>query len=410
MKIAYLAPEIPALSATFVYNEILQLEKQGFEIQPFSVHKPKKIISNNADLLNLEQRVISIYSCAKKLVLKDFFYILKNYPTRFFSAFRLLLADIMNASFFSRTSFGLIFRFFYAFHLANNLIQSRCEHIHVHFAHVPTDLAMYAAKLAGISFSVTAHANDLFQRGWLLKEKVDRSCFFVTISEFNKQFLIEHGANESKIKIVRCGVDSQEFNHSIKFKKQNLEIPKLGVVARLIEKKGIDTLIKAVFELKKQAVQVQLYIAGSGDLLETHKELVNSLNLNEHIIFLGAIPHKDIAEFVSSLDIFILPCKKDKSGDMDGIPVVLMEAMLLGIPVISTSISGIPELVIDQETGLLVLPENSQTLALAIKKFLTDSEKKEVIVKNAIEKVKNEFDLTKNTENLANLFKHFVNS
>ncbi len=401
MKVAYLAPELPALSATFVYNEIFQLEKLGLDIATFSVHDNQAIFSD-LDLQGLKKRTIFLYQTSKLTVILDQFELLIKYPGAYAKGLSLLFKDIKNTGVFTRLGMGLAYRFFYAGTLANQLIKQECEHIHVHFAHIPTDLAMYASTLAGIGFSVTAHANDLFQRGWLLKEKVDRAKFFITISEYNRQFLITQGADGNKITVLHCGVDPSQFSLREGFIPSN--IPKIGVVARLVEKKGIDHLINAVAHLKKQAKVYQLAIVGDGPLLGEHQVLASSLGLSsKEVIFLGAIDHKEIASFVKSLDVFVLPCQKDSEGDMDGIPVVLMEAMLSGVPVISTPLTGIPELIIQGETGLLASSKNLSELVACIQESIegVNSTKKRVI--KGISKVKSDFSLIKNSLSLYHL-------
>ena len=116
-----------------------------------------------------------------------------------------------------------------------------------------------------------------------------------------------------------------------------------------------------------------------------------------------------MAEFITSLDVFVLPCQKDCNGDMDGIPVVLMEAMLSGVPVVSTEISGIPELVIDGVTGLLVKPGDEQALAIAVSKLMADVSLKNSMIINAMTKVKEEFSLKSNTRKLNDMFNQVIN-
>jgi len=402
MKIAYLAPEIPALSATFVYNEIFQLEQLGLEIQPFSVHDNQAVFSDPS-LQDLKSRTHFLYQTPIYSVIADQIKIFLKRPASYIKGLVLLVKDIITTGAFTRLSMGMVYRFFYSASLANQLIKKNCKHIHVHFAHVPTDLAMYAATLAGIEYSVTAHANDLFQRGWLLKEKVERAKFFITISEYNRQFLIAQGADENKITVLHCGVDPAQFSLREGFIPS--QIPKIGVVARLVEKKGIDHLINAVAYLKKNAKPYQLAIVGDGPLLDEHQALANSLGLSsKEASFLGAIDHQEIASFIKSLDVFVLPCQKDSAGDMDGIPVVLMEAMLSGVPVISTPLSGIPELIIHNETGLLASTESISVFADCIVKSIQDidSTKKRVI--KGVEKVQIDFSLIKNSLKLH----HFI--
>jgi glycosyltransferase involved in cell wall biosynthesis len=402
MKIAYLAPELPALSATFVYNEILQLEKMGTQVIPFSVHRPKGEISDPV-IKALKKRVAYLYERPRGSVLKSHFRLLIRSPKRYLTVVLMLLSDMFKLVRSPRNAMGLAFRFFYAASLADDLIRHRCEHIHVHFAHIPTDIAMYAARLTGIGFSVTSHANDLFERGWLLPQKAARSVFFGTISEFNRRFLEQNDVNVNQVEIVRCGVDLTQFHTR---EMQSISDPvRIGMVGRLVEKKGVDDLIATMALLKQQGVKAVLSIAGSGPLESDLKTLAYELGLNDGSIeFLGPLAHQDVADFIVELDMFVLPCKQDSQGDMDGIPVVLMEAMLSGVPVISTKISGIPELIIDNESGLIVEPSDSEALADAIRQLIEDDKLRKKVVMGAVAKVTTTFSLSGNVEKLNNLF------
>jgi len=166
MKIAYLAPEIPALSATFVYKEILKLKDFGTDVVPFSVHKPHSEASD-PQLSELKENIIHIYETAKWTVFLAHLYLLFTQPIRYLRTVLLVVKDMLTLGGVSRKALGIGFRFFYSALLAKAMIENQCQHLHIHFAHIPTDIGMYASSLSGISFSVTAHANDLFERGWL---------------------------------------------------------------------------------------------------------------------------------------------------------------------------------------------------------------------------------------------------
>ena len=279
-------------------------------------------------------------------------------------------------------------------YLRNNNI----DHIHSNFAHIPTDIAMYAAALYGVTFSFISHANDLFERGWLLKEKVSRAKFAVTISAYNKQFLIDKGADENKINVIHCGVDTASFSEREEKKLSNPPI--LGSLGRMVEKKGFDVLISACDILKREGVAFKLQIAGGGPLKNELEDLAHNLNVMDNIDFMDSISHEDVPKWIKSLDMFVLPCKKDKHGDMDGIPVVLMESMLSGVPVITTRISGIPDLVIDELTGLLCESNNPESLSKKIKSLIIDNKLRNILIENAIAKVKGEFELSCNVKQL----------
>ena len=396
--IAYLAPEVPALSATFVYQEILQLEKMGLKINSVSIHRPiNKALS--PELEKLEKRTFYLYEQSFLKVVFTNLLLLVSSPIKYTSTLLTVFSDINNVGVFSHVGKGLIFRFIIAAGFVRYLKENNIEHIHANFAHIPTDIAMYAAALHGISFSFNSHANDLFERGWLLKEKVSRSKFATTISEFNKQFLIEKGAEEEKIKVIHCGVYTDSFSNS--GTKELSNPPLLGSLGRIVEKKGFDVLIRACEILKRKNISFKLQIAGGGPLKPEFESLVNTLNLTGSIDFIDSIPHKDVPDWIKNLDVFVLSCKKDKNDDMDGIPVVLMESMLSSVPVITTRISGIPELVENEETGLLCDPNDAESLAEKIQTLLSNYELRRTLCKNAISKVQSEFELDKNVQLLA---------
>jgi colanic acid/amylovoran biosynthesis glycosyltransferase len=407
MKVAYLAPELPALSATFVYNEILQLEALDVQVVPFSVHAPSSQVTEHR-VEALAKRTVNLYVQPKLSVLKDNLLCLLKRPACYLKTLMMVGHDICRVGVFNRIGLGLVYRFFFASSLARQLQINGCDHLHVHFAHIPTDMAMYASSLSSVPFSITAHANDIYERGWLLKEKVERSAFFATISEFNKRYLEDKGVDASKIRIVRCGVEPAQFSKRTETMTHTPH--RVGAIGRLVEKKGFDTLIKAVAILKAQGVAIELQIAGSGPLTQQLQALAISLNLSpQEVTFLGAVAHAEVASFIKSLDAFVLPCKRDEQGDVDGIPVVLMEAMLSGVPVISTRLSGIPELVIHKETGLLVSPASEQELADTILTLINSPTLINQIVDRAVSKVKQDFSLEHNANKLKDMFNRVIN-
>ena len=405
LKIAYLAPEIPALSATFVYNEILGLEKSGYRVVPLSVHLPHSPAEGDA-LGDLGSRTKYLYRTPKSKVLRDNLYLLARRPVRYLRVLASAVGDAGRVGLFNRVGLGLLYRFFVAAGVARILLDENCTHLHVHFAHIPTDIAMYAAGISAIPFSFTAHANDLFERGWLLEQKVRRAKFAVTISEHNRQFLIKKGCPENKIHVVRCGVDPGAFaaGHAL----PSNPIPKMGTLGRLVEKKGIDDLIRACQMLKDRNLAFDLEIAGDGPLQSELQALVSDGDLAEQVHFKGPLAHEQVPEWLQGLDMFVLACKKDRNGDMDGIPVVLMEAMLAGVPVISCRISGIPELIEDGQSGLLAEPENPNQLAGAIARLLSDDNLRNDFRTNAMATVQAEFELSKNVAVLDKLFREVI--
>jgi glycosyltransferase involved in cell wall biosynthesis len=399
-RIAYLAPEIPALSATFVYNEILALQDHGCLVIPISVHVPSSPASGKRPQI-LVQHTRYLYRkgmfdfCMAALLCCG------TSPVRFLRVLKTVFRDAYQIGLMNRTGIGLFYRFLAACRVATILLNNDCKHLHVHFAHVPTEIAMYASLLTGVPFSFTSHANDLFERGRLLKEKIARSHFAVTISEYNREFLVAQGGQRDKIHIVRCGVDSNKF-FSVPLKKPTQPFH-IGTIGRMVEKKGFDTLLQATSLLHHQGLNFRLTIAGSGPLENHLHDLAQQLNINTIVDFPGAIENDEVSAWLHTLDLFVLPCRKDSHNDMDGIPVVLMEAMLSGIPVVSTHISGIPELIANEQEGLLIPPDDPAELAQAMKRLLMDNELRYCVYQNGIHRVTTEFDTEHNTNRLLHL-------
>jgi len=403
--IAYLAPEIPALSATFVYHEILALREKGFDVLPVSVHSPASPATEECARA-LAAETIQLYPQGTASFLAAAVYFKLRHPLRYLSAACMLLGDMAKIGFFSRAAAGLIYRFLAGARLARILETHGCRHLHVHFAHVPTDIAMYAALLANITFSFTSHANDLFERGWLLKEKVARSAQAMTISEYNRRFLKSQGADGTKIAIVRCGVDIRRFDGRITGLPKHVAV--IGSLGRLVEKKGFDTLIAAAGILSRSGIQFRIEIAGNGPQKAELLKQAGQEGVADRITFLGPVANDTVPEWLSGLNQFVLACRVDSNGDMDGIPVALMESMAAGIPVVSTTVSAIPELIETETSGLIVPPADPQALADAICRLLDSTDIRSRCIAGGRRKVAEEFSEEVNADKLSQLFKFIL--
>jgi glycosyltransferase involved in cell wall biosynthesis len=399
ITIAYLAPEIPSLSATFVYEEMLGLQKFGYSTLPISVHKPLHSAKGQDQLIS---RTNYLYDqTSLKLVLSGLFQ-LPFFGFGAFKALRMLMADLVRCGLPRLETWKLAFQFLVSVKLALLLKSNSCSHLHVHFAHVPSQIAMYASAISSVPFTITAHANDIFERGLLLQQKADRAVKLITISEFNRTYLEGIGLPKDKLAIVRCGVSLPILPPDRPFEKQDRY--RLGTLGRLVEKKGVDVLIRAIAALQDRPYKTELSIAGDGPLREELVSLAKELGVAQFIRFEGGLAHSDVSTWMRGLDAFVLACKKDRNGDMDGIPVVLMEAMSQSVPVISTRISGIPELIIHNHTGLLARPDDYQDLSIQIDRLMVSAELRERMVREAAEHVKKEFG---QDVNLRRLIKYF---
>lgn len=405
-NIAYFAPEIPSLSATFVYNEILDFDKliSEFKIFPFSIHVPKSIDATK-EVKELQEKTYYIYPISLLKLFISLVFIHFQSIKKCLRVYKLFFSLILIEFHFIQ-GLKLFWHALIGISISPILRVNNIAHIHVHFAHFPLQIAMFAGEFLELPYSFTAHANDIFVNGYWLKEKVNRSKFTVTISHFNKRYLIDKNCNHNKIHIVRCTAHMNKINEDKQKKSIHLQLKAkfiIGSLGRMIPKKGIDTLIHSAKYLEDSNINFEIQLAGNGPELEKYKEMVIQLKLSEKIHFIGNITHDMVNEWMNGLDIFVLACRKDSSGDMDGIPVVLMEAMSLKVPVISTYLSGIPELIENNISGLLVEPEQAEELGNAIKEIIKNPKSRIVYSESAFKKIKDEFSTELNLKRLHDL-------
>ncbi len=397
--IAYLAPEIVAPGLPFVYEELLGVERRGLSVIPISVRRSSLMADGQEALM---ERTLIVYQGSKLGLLVQSLCRLPLFGRGAWKALRWLTNDITELGLMRLQSWKLAFQFLAAVKVARLLKQHGCVHLHVHFAHAPAQIAMYASALSGIPFTVTAHANDIFVSGLLLPQKAERALKMLTVSEYNRSYLEKIGVAAEKLAVLHCGVSfamrqaAPVFEHRKRYR--------LGTLGRIIEKKGMDVLIRAVSELRNRPYRIELSIAGYGALRSELEALVRSLDLTDTVHFEGRIAHGQVTAWMRDLDVFVLACRKDIRGDMDGIPVALMEAMSQSVPVISTRLSGIPELVIHEETGLLADPGDCLSLAAQIDRLLESTELRSDLASRALGHVRREFS---QDNNLDFLLRHF---
>ena len=276
------------------------------------------------------------------------------------------------------------------------LIDENIGRIHTHFAKREAQVGIRLAKILGIPFSVITHANDIFVPRDCdeLKYLLGSSTQVFTISEFNKNYLKKYLDDTQKIKVTHMGIDLNQLPQRIKKDKNIFSI--LSIASGLVEKKGIQYLIRACEILKKAKVLFKCTIVGSDPNLVVFHQInkqIKSLGLSEQIELPGIIPSENLMQKIAESDVFVLPCIQADNGDMDGIPVSLIEAMGIGVPVVSTSISGIPELIQDRENGLLISPKNSNAIVDAFTYIFKHTGESEKMGKLASQTVKNKFSI-----------------
>lgn len=397
ITIGYLGRILPALSETFVTREITALRRSGVMVKPFSIFRPDPS-SVHREAEEILRQVEVLNRPANPLFWLAHFYFGLRHPRRYFgSLWRYILTS--GESFGSRLR--ALQQFLVAPFAALRFGRAGIEHIHAHFAHSPGGVAMMAARLLGIPFSVTIHSYDLYAEKSLLPQKLAAAAFVATVSEYNVRNLREWYPEEiqSKLHVVRCGVDPEEF--AVRPQPENDQPVILGI-GRLVELKGFHTLIEAVAILHSRGLEAQCFIAGEGPEKERLEDKISQLGLEDSIHLLGKVLQSDLQLYFRRADVFALPsCVREYQ---DNIPVVLIEAMAMEIPVVSTNISAIPELVRDGETGLLVEPEHPGELADAIAGLLRDRETATALGSASRKLVTEEFNVEVSARKLHGLF------
>jgi glycosyltransferase involved in cell wall biosynthesis len=402
MIIGHIDKMFPLLTATFVYREIQALKAKGIKIQTFSIWKPKL-----CDLSNEAKNFLDTTFYIFPINWIRFFLI---HITYFINRPRIYISVLWKYVFKNQKKINGAIRTFFHFceavYLAKEVESKNIKHLHSHFANNSTTIAMIISKLIGISYSFTAHANDIFADQILLKEKIHSAKFIITISKFNRRFLnniLPQDDISSKIHIVRCGIDTFKFSTS---KVSDVtHKPIILSIGRLVEKKGYPYLIKACKILVDKNIDFQCIIIGNGPQKAFLEKLIGLNDLSKFVTLAGIIFQEKIINFLNKTDIFVLPCIQAADNDMDGIPVVLMEAMAMKIPVISTHISGIPELIKNMETGLLVPPKNEIALAKGIKILKENIELRKKLGASGRKWVTENYEITKNTDKLYKIYK-----
>jgi glycosyltransferase involved in cell wall biosynthesis len=311
---------------------------------------------------------------------------------------RRFFAAAWNAMFGSReslrTRLSCLAHFVVACYWTRVIDPRTVDHIHAQWAHSSGSIAMYAAWLLGKSFSFTGHAADLFRERCALRDKIRRADFIVCISEFHRQFFLKNGARPDQLKTVYCGIDLEHFVPRSRPRPADGVI-RIRSAGRLIEKKGFAYLIDACRILADKGVVFECVIGGDGPLEADLQSQINGLGLQKQVRLTGeALKQEHIPEFMHGGDLFCLPCVWARDGDVDGLPQMLMEAMASGLPAISTRLVGIPDLIIDGETGLLVEPHNTQELARAIERLGRDRELAVRLADAGRDHVRVRFDIT----------------
>jgi len=386
MKVIYILDVFPKISETFILNEILEMQKKCITAEVFVFHK-----LNEDRLHSGVSNIKKITYYSKHKVFKELSAHLYLFLTRPINYLKTLVFSLNRKNqcvrlFLGKVSFMIL------------IVEAKPDHIHAHFGYRASNMAMLIHLLYGIPFTFTTHRYDIFDfppRNYKIKSKLAKK--HITISEYNKRFIVDKfNVAESNISVIHCGVDFQrEFpTRCIGDKKTIL------CVARLEKLKGIDILIKACNELNKRHVDFECLIVGEGREREYLERLINQYALVNQIKLLGHKTQDEIFKLLAKACVTVL------SSRSEGIPVALMEAMAMRVPVIGPNIYGVHELIDDRINGFLVEPENITELTEKMDILLKDLELRRRLSEKGYEKVRAEFNLKVETDKLLKIWTH----
>lgn len=408
--VGYLPKGYPRISETFILNEILTLENLGLEMRIYPLKRPEghgrqsTAARVQAPVRYLPEKIL----LSLPLLLPVHLWVFVTRPRRYARTLGWTLSRCLR-----QRSTSTLRRFFQAGWLVGwTLRRTPIRHFHAHFCHGPATVALFVKWLTGTPYSFTAHAKDLYlTEKDLLREKMREAEFVVTCTSHNRDYLEEVGGDVVPVHRIYHGLDLSRFKRPAREQivpiatwSDGARLPIVLSVGRLVEKKGFDTLLRACAILRDQGIRFRCYIYGDGEKRGALEEMVRGLGLQGIVELPGAILQDDLVEIYRQAEVFALPCQVLENGDRDGLPNVLVEAMAMEVPVVSTDVSGVPELVEHGVNGFLVPPRAPQELAERIRTLLEDPALRRRMAQEGRRRVLSEFDLEYNTRRLLALF------
>lgn len=398
-KVAYIMSRFPTVTETFVLNEVLAMEELGLDVHLYPLLRQRQQV-RHPGVNRLMQRA-HFHPFVSLPVLRANWHFLRRAPATYVTTWREILRGTWGSWNFFLGGIAILPK---AVRFAYEMDRSGIRHVHAHFANHPTVAALVIHRLTGIPFSFTAHGSDLHVDRRMLDRKVAAARFAVTVADFNRDLIIAEcgAAVGDKIHVIHCGVDPTVFSQpQPRQRRGGLEIV---CVARFEEVKGHRFLIHACALLRERGLTFVCHLVGDGPLRHEIERQIMALGLTKQIVLHGACAHPEVARKLGASDVVVLASAPTRRGKREGIPVALMEAMAMGIPVIAGATGGIPELVEPGRTGFLVTPGDVSGLADALETLANDPSLGERLGKAARQKVLRQFNLRESAHQLASLF------
>ena len=401
LRLVYIIGTYPLLSTTFIDREIKILRQWGLDLQLVAIRRPGGILPLSAEQQKLQRGAIYLLPVDwSNFVIGHLFFALFRFRAYFGTLFYLLTQPHPDL----RARFMTLLHFAEGVYAAHLLRGQLLGQLHAHFVDRAAVVALVSSRLLNVPYSLTAHARDIYVKPVLLHAKISEAKFITTCTAYNQAYLLQMIGEElnGKLYLAYHGLYLDDYQPSSS--QPQRDRPLILSVGRLTEKKGFPYLIAACRRLKEQGYDFACHIVGEGPLRQELETLIAQLGLEDTITLCGAMPHEDVIEKYKKAMIFVLPCILSKDGDRDGIPNVLLEAMAMQVPVVSTRHSGIPELVQDRVNGLLVPPGDEEALTIALAELLDNPDLRGKLGQRGRQKVVKDFDVERNARHLFDLF------
>ncbi|MDJ0708620.1 MAG: glycosyltransferase family 4 protein [Leptolyngbyaceae cyanobacterium MO_188.B28] len=404
-RVGYVLKRYPRYSETFVVNEILAHEAAGLDIEIFALRPPsdthfQNTIARVRAPVNyirrpLQGRVSESLNTTLSPNAASFFWAELQEASKVLPGFWAALAIAQG----ERSS-----HVYQAAWLAREVRLKGITHLHAHFGSVATSVTRLAAHFAGVPYTFTAHAKDIFHESVKpedMSRKLRDAAAVVTVSDYNLAYLQQtYGAAANRIQRIYNGLDLGR----LPYQSPRDRPPQIISVGRLVEKKGFPILVDACAILKDWGCEFGCQIIGAGEFEAPLRQQIQTLNLQSTVALIGPRPQVEVFEQVQKAAIFVGPYIIGSDGNRDGLPTVLLEAMALGAPCVSTDVTGIPEVVRDEETGLSVPQNDPMALATALKRLLADPDLRVRLAAQARHLIESEFDIHRNADAVRALF------
>ena len=397
-KIAYIMSRFPKLTETFILYEILEAQRHGVHIEIFPLLREQQKVTH-PEVRILTEKAHFYPFLSLPILGAQLHYLLRKPLVYIRLLFEVLRGTLGSSNFF----FGAIGILPKSVHFAHEMEKLGICHVHAHFATHPAIAGLIIHRLTGIPFSFTAHGSDLHVERKMLDRKVAAAAFAVTVSKYNKAVMVQACGKDmsDRIHIIHCGVAPEHF--PLKPASDEVNSYEILCVASFEEVKGHKHLIKACEILAAHGIDFNCHLIGDGPLRTDIEQQIACTNLADKFHVHGSLPRPEVIDLLQKADVFALPSIPTKQGKREGIPVVLMEAMACGLPVVSSDLSGIPELVINDTCGLLVAPGDNASLADALETLYKEPERRNRLGISGRKQVEEKFNLHTNTMKLMGL-------